>query len=128
MDDFTLLDRSLNDAMARIELEGLNCGLKHSVDDPVENHKAVDYLCQNMGNLKTKVPTSQIKIPVCAECVEALYDPNWILAYCMYCNRSQWIYRPLAKNEYPEENGMYWMDLCPFCAEVMDEYKEDSDE
>lgn len=125
MEDFTLLGASLNEALARAELVGQTCGLKHSIEDPAHNHEAVDYLCQNLGNLKTKEVTSTIRIPVCAECVDALYDPSWVLAYCLYCNKSQWIYRPLAKNEHPEGNGVYWCDVCPFCAEIANEYKED---
>lgn len=125
MDDFKLLNRSFNDAIARMELEGQTCGLKHSSEDPAQYHKAVDYLCQNLGNQKTGEASSQMRIPICAECVEALYDPSWVLAYCIYCNRSQWIYRPLAKNEHPEGNGIYWLDVCPFCAEVMSDYEED---
>jgi hypothetical protein len=124
MDDFTLLDSSLSDMVAQVELEGQTCGLKHSKHDPAENHPAVDYLCQNLGDTKSKEATSQIRIPICEECAEALYDPDWILAYCIYCNRSQWIYRPMAKTKHPEGNGIYWCDVCPFCAEVTDQLEE----
>jgi len=125
VDDFKLLGRSFNDTIAFTELEGQTCGLKHSIEDPARNHKAVDYLCQNLGDQGTEEITSQMRIPVCTECVVALNDPSWVLAYCTYCNKSQCIYRPLAKNEHPEGNGIYWLDVCPFCAEVMNEYKED---
>jgi len=127
MEDFSLLDETLNDALARAELEGQTCGLKHSAADPAENHPAVDYLCQNLGNPKTDEVSSQIRIPVCQECVDALYDEEWILAYCIYCHKSQWINRRLAKNEHPPGNGVYWCDVCPFCAEIATEYKEDKD-
>ena len=127
LNDFTLLDEALSDLIARAELEGQTCGLKHSKDDPAEDHLAVDYLCQNLGNQKTQEATSQIRIPVCKECAEALYDEDWILAYCIYCHKSQWIYRPYAKMDHPSGNGVYWCDVCPFCAEIANEYKGEED-
>jgi hypothetical protein len=111
--------------LARVELEGETCGLKHSKHDPAEDHEAVDYLVQNLGDQKTGMVTQQIRIPVCQECVDALSDNNWILVYCIHCHKSQWISRRLAKKEYPEGNLIYWTDVCPFCAEIADEYKED---
>jgi hypothetical protein len=125
MDTFDVLTEDLGYLLARVELEGETCGLKHSKYDPAENHEAVDYLVQNLGDQKTGEVTQQIRIPVCQECIEALSDPNWILVYCTYCHKSQWICRRLAKNEYPDGNLIYWADVCPFCAEIADEYKED---
>ena len=127
MDNFTLLNETLNDMIALAELEGQTCGLKHSSVDPAENHLAVDYLCQNMGDPRTGEVSSQIRIPICQECIEALYDENWILAYCVHCNKSQWIYRPKAKKVHPPGNGIYWLDVCPFCAEIANEYKGEDD-
>ena len=121
--NFELLDENLGLMMAKVELMGETCHLKHSKDDPAENHPAVDYLCQRLGDQRTGEVTSEIRIPVCAECVEALHNEDWILAYCTYCNKSQWIYRPYAKVEHPKGNGIYWMDVCPHCAEIANEYK-----
>ena len=108
--------------MDKISLIGETCGLKHSKEDPSEDHPAVEYLCQHLGNPGTGEAQEQLRIPVCKDCLEALYDPNWILMYCVYCHRSQWLYRPYAKLNYPDGNVIYWMDVCPFCTEVNDTY------
>jgi hypothetical protein len=121
-----LLDDSLNEMVSRIELEGECCGLKHSNKDPAENHQAIDYLCQRLGNQKNSDDIHQeLRVPICSECIEALTDTNWILIYCTYCHKSQWICRRLAKKEYPKGNLIYWLDVCPFCAEIADTYTGD---
>lgn len=117
MNDLTTLNMQLERMIALIELEDTTCGLKHSTEDPGENHQAVDYLCQRLGDRKSKNAHQEIRVPVCQECVEALNDPDWILMYCTYCNKSQWVYRPLAKRGYPEGNQILWLDICPFCVE-----------
>lgn len=117
------LNDSLELMMARLELDDTTCGLKHSKEDPAENHPAVNYLCQHLGT--DGEATSGIRIPICQECEEALSDYNWILAYCTNCNKSQWIYRPKSKVQHPEGNGIYWCDVCPHCAEIANEYKGD---
>jgi hypothetical protein len=122
------LDRSIEMMVARLELDGVCCGLKHSKEDPAENHPAVDYLCQRLGDQKTGEATQELRIPICAECSNALYDEKWILAYCTFCHASQWIYRPKAKTTHPEGNGVYWLDVCPHCAEIANEYKEGEDD
>ena len=121
--DFMDLDYNIELMMAKLELEGKTCCLKHSRYDPAENHPAVEYLCQKLGDQKTGVETQELRIPICKECVDALNNPDWILAYCTYCQESQWIYRPKAKTHHPEGNGIYWLDVCPHCAEVVNEYK-----
>jgi hypothetical protein len=122
--DFEQLDKNIDMMMACLELEGATCGLKHSKEDPSENHPAINYLCQGLGNQDTGEKQQEIRVPICEECAEALRDRDWILVYCTYCNKSQWIYRPLAKNGYPPGNLVYWLDVCPFCAEVVNEYEE----
>jgi hypothetical protein len=123
--DFTELDHNFAMMIARAELDGETCHLKHSVEDPAENHPAVDYLCQPLGDQKTGEATSEIRIPVCQECAEALYDENWILAYCTFCHSSQWIYRPYSKTEHLPGNGVYWLDICPHCAVVEDKFDKE---
>jgi hypothetical protein len=49
MEDLEMVDEQINNMMDRIELEGETCHLKHSKEDPSENHPATDYLCQNLG-------------------------------------------------------------------------------
>lgn len=121
--DLNTLDESLNTMMAGLELENSICGLKHSTKDPAENHPAVDFLVQNLGSTKSGEVSQQLRIPVCSECIEALGDEDWILMYCTYCHKSQWVYRPKAKYNYPKGSIIYWLDVCPFCAEVANEYK-----
>lgn len=117
------LNDNLELMMARLELEDTTCGLKHSKEDLAGNHPAVNYLCQHLGT--SGESTSGIRIPICQECENALADENWILCYCTYCNASQWIYRPKSKIQHPGGNGIYWLDVCPHCAEVETEYKGD---
>ena len=121
--DFTTLDENLALMIANIELEGETCGLKHSKNDPAENHYAVDYLCQIIGTKNDGSDTQELRIPICKECVSALNDKDWILCYCTYCHESQWIYRPKSKIGHPDGNGVYWLDVCPHCAEIVNEYK-----
>lgn len=123
--DLTMLDEQLNLMVARLELEGETCGLKHSKVDPAENHTAVNYLCQGLGNPKKGETHQELRVPICQECSEALFDENWILVYCTYCSKSQWIYRPLAKRDYQKGNLIFWLDVCPHCAEIVNEKEED---
>ena len=124
MDDsmMNFLDENLNIMVTRIELEGQTCNLKHSKNDPAENHPAVNYLCQGLGFNKTNESLQEIRIPICQECLEAMHDPDWILVFCTYCHASQWIFRPKAKFTYPEGNGIYFLGTCPLCAKNTDEF------
>lgn len=125
MNDLDLLDSALDNLVAQAELEGATCALKHSKFDPSGNHPAVNYLCQGVGDTETKVTEYAVRIPICEECMEALYNEDWILVYCINCNKSQWIYRPLAKRGHQGGNIIYWLDVCPHCAEIANKYKED---
>ena len=123
--DLEYLDERINNIILAAELEGEFCGLKHSRDDPSENHPATNYLCQRLGNNITKEVIQELRVFICNECSEALMDKEWILVYCVFCHKSQWINRNRAKYSYPPGNLIYWIDVCPFCAEIADEYKED---
>ena len=125
--NFNNFDDVLNMLTIDIDLIGQTCGLKHSREDPSENHPATNYLCQRLGDKELNIAYQEIRIPICAECAEALLDENWILAYCTFCHESQWIYRPLAKIKHPEGNGVYFMDVCPHCAKVVNEWEESKD-
>jgi len=111
--------------IAYAHLTDRTCELKHSKEDPAKNHPAVDYLCQYLGDQKTGESNTLLQIPICSECVDAMSDTDWILVYCVNCNESQWIYRPLAKMNYPEGNLVYWLDDCPHCIEVQDIYSKE---
>jgi len=122
--DTYVSSEDLNFILEHAELENETCHLKHSKEDPAENHEAVEYLCQHLGDKNTDAVYQEIRVPVCLECAEALLNPKWILMYCVFCFRSQWVYRPLAKYNYPPGNLVYWLDVCPFCAEIVNEAKE----
>lgn len=122
--DFYNIKENLEDMVANLELEGEHCYLKHSSVDPAENHPAVDYLCQRLGNIEFKIAHHELRIPICQECIEALYDENWILVFCSNCTKSQWIYRPKAKLIHPPGNGIYLLDVCPHCAEISNQYNK----
>jgi hypothetical protein len=122
--DIQISSDDLNFILEKAELENETCHLKHSNEDPAENHPAVEYLCQRLGNKKTDTVYQEIRVPVCLECAEAIDNPKWILMYCVFCFKSQWVYRPFAKYYYPPGNLIYWLDVCPFCAEIVNEAKE----
>jgi len=122
--DVQVSSEDLNFILEQAELENETCHLKHSKEDPAENHKAVEYLCQRLGDKNTDTVYQEIRVPVCLECAEAIVNPKWILMYCVFCFKSQWVYRPFAKYNYPDGNLVYWLSVCPFCAEVVNEAKE----
>jgi len=112
----------IQDFQAMLELEGEKCCLKHGTDDPAENHPAVDFICQNIGReevtddgISVDVIEATLRIPVCKECIEALYGDDWVLLYCVGCNSSQWVCKRLSKRIYPPGLHIKWMDVCPNC-------------
>lgn len=108
-----LLDTFLHEFLAKVELHGECCGLKHSEKFPRQEYIATNYLCQQYG--VDGICDGIISIPVCDECVEALYDENWILFYCVNCNESQWLLRSKAKKEYSKDKNVYFFKKCPHC-------------
>jgi len=110
------LDESIELSMAKMELLNEKCGLNHGPISLVpENPKAVDYLCQMFGFSEERTITEEIRIPICEECMEALYDGDWVLLYCVICNSSQWIYKPESKLDFKPGVSVVWMDDCPKC-------------
>lgn len=107
----------LNEFMNMVTLEGEHCHLKHSEEDPSENHPAVNYLCQFIGFIKEDIAEYMIQIPVCKECEEALTGDGWVLFYCITCNSSQWVLKSLAKRIYKKTDKVFFMDVCPICTE-----------
>lgn len=116
MDD-KIIDESINNFMLKVNLEGQTCALKHSEKDPSENHQAVDYLVQNAGDQVSSTVTETLAIPICQECVDALSDKEWLLFYCVGCNRSQWLYKPLARRVYGKDEHIIFLAKCPYCYE-----------
>ena len=108
---------AMQNIIDNIELLDEICALDHKDDN---KYKAVDYLCQSF---KDKVDRIDIlKIPICAECAEALCGNEWVLIYCIYCNKSQLVYKPKAKLKYKDSVHVIWLDICPWCTEVTDDY------
>jgi len=112
---------------AIIDLIDIHCHLKHSKEDPAENHPAVDYLGQNFGNesstdmghaISDTAVDMSIRIPICQECTEALLSEDWVLLYCTHCNSSQWICKKYSQRMYPFWLHIKWMDECPICYKV----------
>lgn len=74
---------------------------------------AIDYIVQPVG--KDDKVEIELIIPVCSECVTHIGHFEWVLLYCIHCNSSQWIYKPLARRVYKEDESIIWMNDCPKC-------------
>jgi predicted RNA-binding Zn-ribbon protein involved in translation (DUF1610 family) len=113
-----LFEMELDLLTAQANLDNETCGLKHIKSDPAENHPAVDYLCNRMGYTDpdgNAVADAELRIPVCADCVDALLGNEWILFYCVHCGESQWMLKEKAKNGYPEDTKIIALRSCPIC-------------
>lgn len=140
MDKMDILDANISLFLARANLIGLTCHLNHNGEEPPE---AVDYLCQRLGDISeqpeeinsledsmlTQIPEfmhniedtqDMLRIPVCAECVTALYDEDWLLFYCLSCDSSQWLIKSRAKKYYPKWESIRFLYGCPNCSECPD--------
>lgn len=114
------LDDTIDTFMAKLDLKGQECGLKHVPNGyDIEQPPAVEYLCQNLGYSETGEVTEVLRVPICQECVEGLLDPNWALLYCVTCHNSQWVYKP--KSSYEFHTSVVWLNECPHCAENVEE-------
>lgn len=110
------LDKHLQSFIAEAQLNilGTQCGLNHG--DPCEEiPPAVDYLCQGFGNQYTGSIDSIIQVPICAECLASLFSEHQILLLCLNCISSQWVFRPEAKLDYPEDKSLFLLTQCPVC-------------
>lgn len=110
-------DLIMEQFLAGISLEGEICRLNHGDD---KERLAVDYLCHSIGyNLPdgTNEIDSELRIPVCQECVDALSSNEWLLFYCTGCNASQWLFKPAAKKDYGDIN-IIALQKCPKCIVV----------
>jgi len=118
-----IIDGLIDDFLAKVDLEGELCNLKHSEGDPIEDHPAVDYLCQPFGDMESGAIYDVIRIPICEECIKALHSDEWILFYCVECNSSQWLYKPWARKKYPPGTQILWLSKCPVCT-IVEEKEE----
>ena len=112
-------NEGLQNLIDSIELDGINCVLDHKDN---KKRDAVEYLCQKFKDKHDKI--DMLRVPICGECAEALCGTEWVLLFCIYCGRSQWVYRPKAKLKYGKDVHVIWMDICPWCAEVTDNYDD----
>lgn len=99
------------------DLENQHCHLNHGPGIDLTKIKAVDYIVQPIGKTKVEDESKDIKhlvIPICEECVEGLVDNNWVLLYCLNCDKSQWVYKPFAKMKY--NHNIIWVGNCPKCS------------
>lgn len=124
LDDLNLLEKRLNEFIAKTELLTEVCYLNHNGENPP---KATNYLCQYVGHYKEKVATGLLRIPICDECIAALYDSDWLLFYCLNCNSSQWLIKSKAKKYYPEWESVKFLAQCPNCFNVEKELKDKKD-
>lgn len=113
MDFMDILDVEMDELLAKIDLLGKVCQLNHSIEDPPE---AVDYLCQYIGKQDDPgIEPMLLRIPICEECVRALYDEDWLLFYCLTCNSSAWLLKSKAKKLYPKWESVKFFHTCPNC-------------
>lgn len=130
-DDLRKLDEALDFFIAKMNLTYEHCHLNHGPG--VEPPKATNYLCQRLDDLNKEdydpmmlsIPEfsgnlnefgDTLRIPICDECIAALYDEDWLLFYCLTCNSSQWIIKSKAKKLYPHWESIRFLIECPICT------------
>ena len=111
------LTSNVNNFINALSLRNETCCLKHGPEEmKIRAPKAVDFLCQCLGLKEENKTTELLRIPICSECVEGLFNSEWLLVYCVNCNSSQWIFKPESSIKTTED--MIWLDECPECKEV----------
>jgi len=119
------LDKNINEFLAKVELEGRQCHLNHGPQHlDIEEHNAINYICQNLGDTQSKTVTGQIRIPICEECINGLLSGEWLLVYCITCHSSQWIYKSESRLDFKEGLNLLWLDECPACESKQKEVEE----
>jgi len=110
-----LEDVIIDNLIAEAELTDQTCMLNHN--DNIER-SAVDFLCHQIG---LELPNgnyqadSELRIPICEECVAGLTSGEWVLFYCVGCNESQWLQKKYAKMNYKEGTNIIALKTCPKC-------------
>lgn len=90
------------------------CAINHGIEYE-KNPIAIDFFCQTIKNSEGHSVT--LRIPICSECIAALYSPYQILFICIRCSSAQWLFREGAKNTYPEDSHVIFFKKCPHCNE-----------
>jgi len=114
------IDEALDFFIAKMNLIYEDCHLNHGLG--VKPPRATEYLCQWVG--PKDQPTDLLRIPICVECAEALYDEKWLLFYCLNCNSSQWLLKSKAKKYYPIWESIRFLSECPICTENKEKLKK----
>jgi len=111
-----ILENAFDNFIDKLNLVNEKCCLKHAPKGmEIKAPQAVEFLCQYLGFKDDNVATELLRIPICADCVEGLNDPEWLLVYCVSCNSSQWIFKP--KSSIKITGDIIWLDECPECKE-----------
>jgi len=115
MDNITVLEIA-------VDIIDSDCQLNHGLKD-LEKHKAIDSLVIPLKK-KDSEEEDCISIPVCESCRDGLFDPCWILLFCLDCLSSQWVSKELSKLDYTKKEGsqivaeydMILLRGCPKCS------------
>lgn len=106
------LDSSIDECIAKINLIGTQCGFSHGPEHIVqEKAEAVNYICQRFGS------DTELRIPICQECLDGLNSGVWVVIYCITCNNSQWVYKPTSRLNFENGKQIIWLDECVKCTE-----------
>lgn len=101
------------------ELKDEKCGLNHGPGTQAGDYPACNYIVVPIGSVREgdkALIESELVIPVCLGCAEALVLDAWTLLYCLECNNSKWVFRNYAKNIY--RHHILWLKGCPDCSNV----------
>ena len=110
------LDANLDYLLSKLNLVGVTCHLNHGVGEKPPS--AMEYLCQYIGKQDDPDTIPELlRVPICEECVIALYDENWLLFYCLTCDSSQWLLKSKARKLYPKWESVRFLHTCPNCDE-----------
>lgn len=99
------------------ELTDESCQLNHGPGTENQIIPACNYVVLPVGLREKKnveICDSEMVIPVCQECAEALVGDEWTLLYCIACNKSQWVCRQLSRMSY--RHHILWLKGCPKCG------------
>jgi len=94
-----------------------NCALNHGPETDGKRFKAVNYIVLQIGRMKNdaqETAASELTIPICHDCSQALATNEWTLLYCFECGNNRWVNRKLAKNNY--RHHILWLKGCPDCT------------
>ena len=95
------------------------CELNHGPNTKSSDFPATNALVVPIGyreSTNIDVAKRNYTIPICNECALGLEGNEWVLLYCLECNKSQWIAREKAKNKYHPDDHIIWKIGCHNCG------------